>query len=66
MLDFKIVKTNNNMKRKRVFSAPRVLQEVEVCLEEALLVDSGAKVHDAIITGQEEEMMNNWNSTPWD
>ena len=66
MLDFKIVKTNNNMKRKRVFSAHRVLQEVEVCLEEALLVDSGAKVHDAIITGQEEEMMNNWNSTPWD
>lgn len=54
------------MKRKRVFSAPRVLQEVEVCLEEALLVDSGAKVHDAIITGQEEETMNNWNSTPWD
>ena len=56
----------NDMKRKKVFVTPRVLQMLEVCLEENLLVDSGAKVHDVIITGQEEETLNNWNNTPWD
>lgn len=54
------------MKRKRVFEAPRVLQMLEVCLEESLLVDSGSKVNNVLVTGQEEETMNNWNNTPWD
>ena len=69
MLDFKIVKTNNNMKRrnnqksiylmkhKKTFTSPRVLQTVEVILEEDFL-QGPSNISSAISTGQEKEDAN--------
>lgn len=43
------------MNRKQSFLTPRVLQTVEITLEEALLVDSGSQVNNVTITGQRRE-----------
>lgn len=50
---------------KKQFVKPTVLQQLDVLLEEALLVDSGSEVTDVTITGQQREEVNNWSGETW-